>query len=52
MGAFLLSLVVIVAIGFGASAWLETYERSVEQTFVGSGVQIDGAAQAPSAPKR
>lgn len=39
MKAFLLAVLVIVGIGFGSSIVLETYQRTSEAQYVGSGAR-------------
>ena len=39
MKAFLLAVMVVVGIGFASSVVLETYQRTAQATFVGSGVR-------------
>lgn len=39
MKAFLLAVIVVVGIGFASSVVLETYQRTAQNTFVGSGAR-------------
>ena len=39
MKAFLLAVMLVVGIGFAASIVLETYQRTAENTYVGSGAR-------------
>lgn len=39
MKAFLLAALVVIGIGFAASVTLETYQRTAENVFVGSGAR-------------
>ena len=41
MKAFLAAVAVVVGIGFGASILLETYQRTADRAFTGSGARID-----------
>jgi len=39
MGAFLAAVVAVIAIGFGASYALDTYQRTADSAYVGSGAK-------------
>jgi hypothetical protein len=41
MGPFLLAIVVIVGIGFGASVALENWQKTADSAYVGSGARPD-----------
>lgn len=51
MKAFLAALLVVIGVSFGASMLLETYQRTADRAFTGSGARIDPDPRLSGAPK-
>jgi hypothetical protein len=51
MAAFLAALIVVIGIGFGASKALESYQRTADTAFVGSGAKPTPEKPHGAAPK-
>ena len=41
MGAFLAAVIAVIGIGYGSSIVLESYQRTADSAFVGSGAKPD-----------
>jgi hypothetical protein len=41
MGAFLAAVIAVIGIGYGAAIVLETYQRTADSEYVGSGARPD-----------
>ncbi len=51
MGPFLLGVLAVIGIGFVASVALESYQKTADQAYVGSGARPDPVKPRGAAPK-